>query len=281
MLKISNLRTPIKGLALKLGVATAVLLATSPLQAAVYTLNDNNSTAIIDADNQSGMFSWTVDGQDQLNQQWFWYRVGNGLAASIDTISASALIYNDANTLITSYTHNDFVLQITYILTGGGAGSGDADILESISVQNTSNGTLDFHLFQYSDFNLLGTPGGDSVVIQDNDPPPGYDYILQFDGATDISETINDPDADRAEVDSPFNTINNLNTIAGYNLNNTLSGGPGDMTWALQWNRAIAAGTTFDVFKDKRLSITNIPEPTAASLLGLALGAWVVSRRKK
>src|SRR5215471_5719398 len=59
---------------------------------AIETLTDNNSVAQIDPNGQAGMFSWTVDGVQNLFQQWFWYRVGtNGPENSIDTISAPAI----------------------------------------------------------------------------------------------------------------------------------------------------------------------------------------------
>ncbi len=68
---------------------TLMLLAgTLGVQAQIQTLTDNNSVAQINPNSQSGMFNWSVDGQNQLNQQWFWYRIGNTPEQSIDTISA-------------------------------------------------------------------------------------------------------------------------------------------------------------------------------------------------
>ncbi|MBC8095433.1 MAG: M48 family metalloprotease, partial [Akkermansiaceae bacterium] len=46
----------------------------------VTTLTNGNSTAQIDPGNAFGMTAWTVSGQNQTNQQWFWYRVGSGFA---------------------------------------------------------------------------------------------------------------------------------------------------------------------------------------------------------
>jgi rhamnogalacturonan endolyase len=44
--------------------------------AAVYELNDAGSTAYVDLSN-AGMFYWNLGGSNQINQQWFWYRIGN------------------------------------------------------------------------------------------------------------------------------------------------------------------------------------------------------------
>jgi hypothetical protein len=222
---------------------------------------------------------WSVDGQNQLNRQWFYYRVGGGLAQSIDAISSATISYQTANTIVASYANAQFSLDITYILTGGSLGSGTADILETITVNNHSGGALDFHFFQYSDFDLGGTPGGDSVSITSGGG--GYDYVLQYKGPLQIGESINQPPANRGETDEAFNTLNRLSSIAGYNLNNVDSYGPGNATWALQWDVLIADGASFDVFKDKKLEISPIPEPSALAIFALGAGlVGFVSRRR-
>ena len=61
----------------------------------------------------------------------------------------------------------------------------------------------------------------------------------------------------------------------GRTFKNTLvftSAGPGDVTWAYQWNFTIAANSEQDILKDKLLSIDPVPEPsTMATCLILAL----------
>ena len=42
----------------------------------VVVLTNGNSTVAIKPDGPIGMSDWRIDGQNQLNQQWFWYRVG-------------------------------------------------------------------------------------------------------------------------------------------------------------------------------------------------------------
>jgi len=49
------------------------------------TLEDANSTAVFDLESASGMGSWTVDGVDPLQRQWFRYHLGSsGGESSID-----------------------------------------------------------------------------------------------------------------------------------------------------------------------------------------------------
>ena len=60
------------------------------------TLTDGNSVALLEPTSQAGMYYWAVQNtpntyQNQLNQQWFWYRVGSDPERSIDTISAPSI----------------------------------------------------------------------------------------------------------------------------------------------------------------------------------------------
>jgi hypothetical protein len=262
---------------------SAILVLPSAGLATIVSLTDLNSTAQVNVDSPAGMNFWSVDGQNQLNQQWFWYRTDDGVAKPINTISsATHTLYGD-NTLDVTYENQTFILDIIYSLTGGTAGSGKADITETLTVNNKTGSELNFHLYQYSDFNLLNVPGGDSVVLNGN-TTDGYDFAYQWKGLTQIAEVINLPPANEAEAgttDETPNTLYKLNNYADLMLNGSDSAGPGDVTWALQWDTTIDANDTFDVFKDKKLSIVPIPEPSAWVFVALGLGAWKLARRRQ
>jgi hypothetical protein len=257
-----------------------VLAAPGASMAATVTLTDGNSTALVNVDSSAGMYHWDVDGYNQLNQQWFWYRTDAGVQAPINTISAGSAVYSGLNTVTVTYENTDLKLEILYSLTGGGLGSGTADIIESIQAWNKKGTSMDFHLYQYSDFNLLNDPSGDTVEISGN-PIDGYDYALQYKGLTQIAEAITSPAANRAEAGLTPSTLNSLNGASVYNLNNSDTAGPGDATWALQWDASIDAGGSFWLFKDKLLSIEPIPEPSTLALIALGLGAWGLARRRQ
>ncbi len=266
-----------------LGAAMIVSVMAVPTQslAQIVPLSSGNSTATVDLGTSAGMNSWVVDGGNHLNQQWFWYRVGSGgLAAPINTIGTLSYTTTGTDTLAATYAGATFDLKITYKLTGGAISSGTSDILESIMVNNHSGGTLNFSLFQYSDFNLGGTAGGDSVEVFYNGFS-GYDFASQTEGLTEIGETITSPAANRAETALYDATLVSLTTVAGYNLNNTLTAGPGDVTWSLQWDKVIGDGLSLDVFKDKGLYVTPIPEPSAMALVALGLCALGIARRRQ
>src|SRR5438128_30207 len=79
------------------GVIILAALARST-QAAPITLSDLNSSATIDPSLQSGMSNWTVNGTNQLFQQWFWYRTGStGQEFSIETLPLVSSIVSDTN----------------------------------------------------------------------------------------------------------------------------------------------------------------------------------------
>jgi hypothetical protein len=260
-------------------VAASCLVAT-PSQAA-HSLTDQGSTAWLDVNSSAGMNHWDLGfGGNQLNQQWFWYRIGNGLAQPINTIGTASVSVNSANWIDVTYTSTSgplFSLTVSYVLTGGGVGSGTALIKENITVLNQSGSAINnFNLFQYSDFNLLGTPGGDSVIINST-----FDSVTQTEGSAGIGEVITDPFANRAEAAFVNNTLNNLNTIPGYDLNNNLTAGPGDVAWSFQWIADIANNEELLIVKDKGVRITVIPEPSVMALVALSLVAVGTLRRRK
>ncbi len=129
------------------------------------TLTDHNSTVNLDAGSQAGVYQWQVDGVNQLYQQWFWYRIGaTGGESSIDTLSAASGGTTSANSALISYAgSNGLTVKVSYQLAGGANGSGASDLQESITLTNTSAQSMDLHFFQYSDFDLNGTTGGDFV----------------------------------------------------------------------------------------------------------------------
>src|SRR6266446_6546710 len=159
-----------RGKVFSFGLAAIVLA----LQALVFqsqgqiTLSDGNSVAHLDPGSQAGMYYWAVLNspdtyQNQLNKQWFWYRVGTtGPEASIDTLTLLTPSQPTANHVTMTYldTLGRFNLTIDYLLTGGTPTSGTADIAENIRINNTSGAPLNYHFFQYSDFDMGGDGGG-------------------------------------------------------------------------------------------------------------------------
>ena len=134
-------------------VALMGLLGTSARGA---VLTDGNSTVTINPSSPTGVSDWTVNGVDQLNRDWFWYRL-SGAALSIDTISAPVVTPTGTTMLTTTYLNNQINLTISYALLGGTPGSGSSQLSIQFAVQNLSTaGPLTF--YNYGDFSLGGGP---------------------------------------------------------------------------------------------------------------------------
>ena len=141
----------------------AVPCAIRPVMGQVQ-LTDQNATLNIVTNSSAGMNSWTIDGQNVLDQQWFWYRVGNsGGQSSLDTLPSTITVL-DASDFKASYTGATFVVTLTLSLSGSTPGSGNSDLGIQIRIQNKTASTLNFHLFEYSNFTLGGSPG-DTVTF--------------------------------------------------------------------------------------------------------------------
>jgi hypothetical protein len=266
-----------------LGLTVAAALPATVSQGGVtdVTLSDLNSVAVVDVDSSAGMYQWTVGGINQLAQQWFWYRVdGNPYVQPINSISAATWYRpTGLNSLNTSYGNAQLTVNISYKLTGGTGY--DSDVVESISVRNNTLSPFDLHFFQYSDFDLDGSPLGDTVVIDPDLFLGGYWRATQTKLLSQLSETITAPNATRAEAAVQGQILNEF-LLPNYNLNNVLGPvGPADVTWGLQWDFTVAAGATVDIFKDKRLDVVPIPEPSALGIVSVGFVALLLLLRRR
>ncbi len=251
--------------------------------AALFTLTDGNSIANFDTSSQANAYGWSVDGIGQLFQQAFWFRVGNVAEQSLDVLPIGLQGTTDTDfdgnpdTLFVRYNGGGFDVEVRYVLDGGSPGSGASDMGEQISIISRSQDPLDFHFFQYSDFDLQGTIGGDSGVFTN------LNAVRQYEGAIRLTETVVTPVPSHRELAFYSSTITKLNDAVATTLDDLPAIGtvlgPGDLTWAFQWDFALPAGSTFQISKDKNLSAGTIPEPATLALL-MAGVALLLSKRR-
>lgn len=260
-----------------LGLAS--LFIAGSVNAATLTLTDKNSTVTIDPNSQAGMNSWTVDGTDHLNQQWFWVGVG-GSEVSVDTLALTgAATFDDDfdagdEVAEISYAGTGFTIELELTLTG--SATNESSIGEVIEITNTSSTEpLELRFYQYNDFHLGGTASDISVTITD---PPG-NTAIQIDAASVAIETAVTQTPDHFEVAFDPTTLTSLNDGAVTTLSDTTGPlGPGDLTWAFQWDFTIGAGDSIVLSKNKSLQI---PLPSAAYLAGGLLCGIAARRRRQ
>lgn len=244
-----------------------------PASAALWTVTDLNSSFTIDdcvlgcsQGHGPGMVDWTVDGIQTLYDQWFWFRVGStGGESALSTLPVTVTSpASDALDMTFTDNINHFTVLVEYDLTGGAIGSRTSDIGEIIKITNTGSSNLNMHFFQYSDFDLNRKTLADYVTI---DPTLRFvDQVPAGAGNFLLSESIVTPKPNHAEANYFANTLNKLSDGNPTTLDGTLTAGAGDVTWAFQWDKTIAAGSTFIISKDKNLY--GIPEPATVTLLG-------------
>jgi hypothetical protein len=260
-----------------LGGIGALALSAGLANAQAVVLEDGNSRATFaDLSSAAGMNNWFVDGVDHLFQQWFWYRIGATAEAPINTLGLVGHVVSNTNfdprpdTLVANYSNGTLSAELTFGLQGGSAGDGMSDVLEQIVLVNLGNQAMDLSFFQYSDFDLNGTSGFDSVFI------PNGNIAQQSEGGTVFQETVVTPAASHWQA-AGFPTLLNLLGDAAPTVLNDFGGplGPGDMTWAYQWDITLAPGQSFLISKDKLIT----PAPGALALLGL--GGLAMARRRR
>lgn len=266
--------------------AIALVLAAGCLagvaQAATITLADRNSLATVDDSGVlGGMNSWQIDGVSNLSLQGFWYRIaGMDSEANIATLPLTGTVVTDTNgfvdpradTLTMQYSGRGFTIEPSWHLRGGSAGSNRSDIAETIGIHNFGNTPLVISFFQYSDFDLGGTTQDQSVSIGG----VGSNTVNQSDIGFLANETVVTPAPTRFEAAFFGSLITRLNDASIDNLNNVGGPlGPGDLTWAYQWDFTIPAGGSVIISKDKQI----VPTPGVLALLGV--GTVVTARRRR
>ena len=251
------------------------------------TLNNGGSSATFNLGGGTGaigMNNWMVDGDpgvNQLDQQWFWYSVNTGsgwsTAQSIDQIGGFSDSINGAgNTLDVFYQNSTLEVALEYTLTGSGGGSGGAVLNESVNVLNLSSSSFQINFWQFGHFNLLQNSQN---IVNIGGNPGAYSFVSQSTtvGGNGMQETLNNPYANYAEAGAPNTVMNDVSH--GNQLNGTVSAGPGDEAWGLQWADTDGSGNLWNVLQGENMSITPTPEPGTICLFGLGLGALGLARR--
>ena len=267
-------------------LAMAVVAGAGPALAEHITLVSGDSIATVDPESSAGMYQWSINGVESLNQQWFWFRTDlpdySSREYSVDEINTPVVLQVPSvpGLAIMDYadTQGRFDIEVTYLLTSG-PGLLTADIMENIKISNTSDEAITFDFFQYSDFDLNGSTEDRSVEIL------GGNTVMQAAYGDEsllitLSETVVTGSPDFWEASVHPDTLDKLMDGDVDDLNNALSEtGPANLTWAFQWaGRRIEPGQAFIISKDKLITIEPVPEPAG---LGLMAALLLLRKRRK
>lgn len=208
----------------------------------------------------AGLSDWQYAGGSQLAQQWFYYSIGSSSVNSIDQISTAGSVSSSANSLSATYSSNTISVQTTFLLNN------PATLSDTLTIANpTGSGqTVTFHFYQFSEFSLGGTTSGQNVVLSYN----GISAIANQTGPGNVSlhDQSGGSSAPTPEQQAGLATMFGLvNGNTATNLNNTtLTAGPGNAVYALEWDKTLAPGQSFQISEIQTLTAT--PEPSSIVL---------------
>jgi len=256
-------------------------------QAQTFTLTHNGWTYSEDVGSQ-GMGNFIdPNSVDHMYQNWWWFRTNldgyeKPLANLVSIMSGGANSVNLVFTESAGNLSNALLFKIDYTLTG--VSSTQAYVSIDWSVQNIYGQipqpiTVDF--FAYSDFDLNGTPGGDSAFALSP-------FDVQYsEGSTVVDVIASSGNLLGYDIDNFPSLLNLLNDSAVYNVSGLMpSTVPGDMTNVFQWRATLNLGDTLSGGLRKMVTLGAppgpvIPEPGTWALMLSGLAPVALRLRKK
>jgi len=238
-------------LAFACAIAGCMLLLPVGAQAS-YSLLSNNSAISFNAASVLGLDGWFVDGVSQLAQQSWYYRIGETAELPLVSLGTPTVRQLAANAVEATYSGLYVDVVLRYTLTGGPEGSGNSTVAEMMRIRNKTAAPMAFHLFEYTDLDLNGTPGDDSAAQLN------ATTIGQWDGAIISTETASvggmTPTPNHWEVGVAPSTLNKLNDSEPTTLADAVSSlDRTNAAFAFQWDMNLAAGASQILSKSKTL----------------------------
>lgn len=259
--------------------AVGFVILAAPAMAGVM-LSDANTVAEFDLESARGMYTWEVDGVDHMYQQWFWVRVGDvGGEQSFDELAmVGSPVEEDTNadqvidSVTVNYIGGGLLFEVRFKVVGGALGSGGSDVLETITITNTSAEPLDVRFFQYTDLDLNGDEAGDTIEILDGNT------AVQSKGAYVVAETIVTRQPSHYQADDyEMGLVDDLGDDQPTTLNDFAGPIVGvDAVWAFEWDETIGPGDSVVISKNKNI----IPEPATLALMGSGLAIALATRKR-
>lgn len=229
-----------------------------------------------------GITDWTINGGGSLlNNQWFYYSVGNGPIYTIDNISApSAPVIGGSSkspTLSTSYANSSINVSTLFTLGSGLVGSPTATLGDAITISNPTGNSQVYHFYQYSFFAgggqaatfTLGGVGYNLVETSLTPPTTVNAQMSSVSGGTSIFSSVQTGIYNGLQFGL-------MNGASAPTLNNTLTASGMQVDFAYEWDITLApSGQTGSSLTISELQTVSVPEP--ASLVLVVSGMLAVS----
>jgi hypothetical protein len=253
-------------------------------KAANVILTDGNSSVTLDPTSSAGISTWSINGQNQINKEWFWFRNGSsGGQSSIDSLGTPTIALFDTNgnglkdkAMLTYGPTNGIQISLTLSLTGGLTGTDTSDLHENLIITNKGTSTVNYHFFEYANFNLGGSTTGENVSIANNNTATETGNGLQV-------QTVVSPKASEYEANLFPSLLNHINSSTSYTLADVSSASNGDGEWGFEWDASIPACGSLPIAVDGGFSksvVTPVPEPAGAIGIMALAGVCVMRRRR-
>ncbi len=185
-----------------------------------------NSVVNIDPVTQAGVYEWLVDGVNHMNQNSYWFRIGNGNITPITALGAPTIIPQLDMMCDVLYSGDLFDVQISYMLMGAAENTGQSDIAQTVSITNKSEGIIDLRLYEYHNLDLNGRAGGQVGLLETSSS------FTQTEGATEsMLSLLNIPDL--IEVGDAATLLGKLNSNGAFVANSYYEG---DVACVFQWD---------------------------------------------
>lgn len=214
---------------------------------------------------------YNVAGSDHSFQTDFWHRIGG---AGQETLFGAPTSQNYAGDTAT-FTYNlaNGVTATLVSVIQEVVANQSAIMFQTLTINNNSGRDLAMSMFHYQDYDVGGTFGDDSAVLQ------ATNNMLVTDGGSNDFADYFGPGASAWEVE-PFPMLRNrLNDAAVDNWGNSgLPFGPADFTGSFQWDLSIPEGGSATIRVGLSIN-TPVPAPGALALLGIA--GLAVRRRRR
>jgi len=278
--------------ALAAAAALAVAVSAGPALASDITLTDGNNAVTINPGGQpgaAGLNSWTINGVNELTQEWYYFAVGNSSGPSgLDTLNTGTtpvgITLSESRTGVTGvdntarlvYTDpaGRFTETASYQLTGALDGATLGDITETLRIKNTSSSTLNLHMYEYTNLQLDGTTPNNSLAIT------GGDSATQSNPVNKVMATVTATPTNHSEAALASTLSTALASSSPLTLNGNATLTNADAALAYQWDLSLTPGQSVIINTDK--NINSIPEPSSGvALTGAALVMMLGRRRSR